>query len=181
MLPKSRSFTGARMKAQAKEANEPLPFQLPPERMEMNTAMEYVIKTMVGVAARSDQMYRGYLDRVAEKEQMLREIRSKVRKAVEEMRREIREEVRNARNQEWSGKRKQIPLPPKPEMRQERGASQDTPGIQREDKIPTPPKVVIPKKREKEKKRDAARGEKKYMAPLPGYDDNNTSSGSTPL
>ena len=80
-LPKSRSFTGARMKVKTKKTNEPPPFQSPPERMDMNAVMEYVIKTMAGVAARSDQMYRGYLDRVAEKEQMLKEIRNEVRKA----------------------------------------------------------------------------------------------------
>ena len=97
-LPKSRSFMGARMKAQTKKEDEPPPFQTPPEKMEINAAMEYVIKTMTGVAARSDQMYRGYLDRVAEKEHMLKEIRSKVRKAVEEMRKEIREEVRNTKS-----------------------------------------------------------------------------------
>ena len=169
------------MKAQTKKANEPPPFQSPPERTEMNAAMEYVIKTMAGVAARSDQMYRGYLDRVAEKEQMLKEIRNEVRKAVEEMRREVREEMRCARNQEWSGKRKQIPLPPKPDIRQESDESQGTPEVRQGDKIPTPPKVVIPRKKEEEKKLDAAKGEKKYVAPLPGYDDNNTSSGSTPL
>ena len=97
------------------------------------------------------------------------------------MRREVREEMSGTRNQEWSGKRKQIPLPPKPEMRQESDTSQGTPEIQQKDKIPTPPKVVILKKKEEEKKRDAAKGDKKYVAPLPGYDDNNTSSGSTPL
>ena len=180
-LPRSRDFTGARMKAQAKRTSEPPPFQTPPERREMDTAMEYVIKTMAGVAARSDQMYRGYLDRVAEKDQMLREIRNEVRRAVEEMRKEIREEMRKAKGQEWNGKRKQVPLPPKPESGQERQANQTTPEEPGEEKIPTPPKVVIPKKKDEEKKREAARGEKKYVAPLPGYDDNNTSSGSTPL
>ena len=53
---------------------------------------------MAGVAARSDQMYRGYLDRVAEKKQMLKEIKNEVRKAVEDMRKEIREELRNTKN-----------------------------------------------------------------------------------
>ena len=180
-LPRSRDFTGARMKAQTKHTSKPPPFQTPPERMEMDTAMEYVIKTMAGVAARSDQMYRGYLDRVAEKEQMLKEIRNEVRKAVEDMRKEIREEMRKAKNQEWNGKRKQIPLPPKPGLEQGSAMSQDTPEGQKEEKVPTPPKVVILKKKEEEKKREAAKGEKKYVAPLPGYDDNNTSSGSTPL
>ena len=180
-LPRSRNFTGARMKAQTKQTCEPPPFQTPPDKMEMDTAMEYVIKTMAGVAARSDQMYRGYLDRVAEKEQMLKEIKNEVRKAVEDMRKEIREEMRKAKNQEWNGIRKQIPLPPKPESRQGDTTSQSAPEGQGERKIPTPPKVVIPKKRDEEKKREAAKGEKKYVAPLPGYDDNNTSSGSTPL
>ena len=180
-LPKSRSFTGARMKVQTKKANEPPPFQTPPERMEMDTAMEYIIRTMAGVAARSDQMYREYLNRVAEKEQMLKEIKDEVRKVVEDMRREVREELRNAKNQEWSRKRKQIPLPPKPELKQASDTSQSTPEKQKEDKVPTPPTVVIPKKKDDEKKREAAKGEKNYVAPLPGYDDNNTSSGSTPL
>ena len=142
-------------------------------------AMEYVIKTMTGVAARSDQMYTGYLDRVAEKEQMLKEIRGEVRKAVEEMRKEIREELRSAKSQEWSRKRKQIPLLPKPEGSQERTTNQ--PEEQKETRIPTPPKVVIQKRKKEEKKREATKGEKKYVALLPGYDDNNTSSRSTPL
>ena len=49
----------------------------------------------------------------------------------------------------------------------------------REKKLPTPPKVVIPKKKEEEGRREAAKGGKKYVAPLPGYDDSDTSSGST--
>lgn len=40
---------------------------------------------------------------------------------------------------------------------------------------------MIPKRKQEEKKREATKGEKKYVAPLPGYDDNDTSSGSTPL
>ena len=180
-LPRSRNFTGARMKAQAKQTSEPPPFQTPPEKMEMDTAMEYVIKTMAGVAARSDQMYRGYLNRVAEKEQMLKEIKSEVRKAVEDMRKEIREEMRKEKSQEWSRKRKQIPLPPKPEIGQGNTTNPSTPEERNKEDIPTPPKVVILKKRDEEKKREAAKGKKKYVAPLPGYDDNNTSSGSTPL
>ena len=183
-LPRSRTFTGA--KTRARKTDEPPPFQAPPEGMEMNTAMEYVIKTMTGVAARSEQMYKGYLDRVAEKEQMMREIKNEVRNAVEELRKEIREEIRQARTQEWSGKRKQIPLPPKPGPRvteepNQRGQSSES-TKNNEEKVPTPPEVVIvKKKKEEEKKREAARGEKKYVAPLPGYDDSNTSSSNTPL
>ena len=179
-LPKSRAFTGA--KTRAKRANEPLPFQTPLKKMEIDAAMEYVVKTMTGVAARSDQMYRGYLERVAEREQMMREIRSEVRKAVEEMRKEIREELRYAKTQEWSGKRKQAPLPPKPSPGSTGGTGQmeaSTPGDT--GKLPTPPEVVILKKKEDERKREAAKGEKKYVAPLPGYDDSNTSSSNTPL
>ena len=182
-LPKSRSFTGA--KAKTRTTSEPPPFQTPPEKMEISAAMEYVIKTMTGVAARSDQMYRGYLNRVAEREQMMREIRSEVKKAVEEMRREIREELRQKGTQEWSGKRKQIPLPPKPSpvIADEPNQSNPSPGTTDNERktVPTPPKVVITKKNKEEGKREAARGEKKYVAPLPGYDDNDTSSGSTPL
>ena len=44
----------------------------------MDAAMRYVIKTMTAVAARSDQMYREYLDRVAEKNHMMEEIRKEV-------------------------------------------------------------------------------------------------------
>ena len=179
-LPKSRNFTGARTRA--KKADEPPPFQTPPEKMELDAAMEYVVKTMTGVAARSDQMYRGYLERVAEREQMMREIRSEVRKAVEEVRREMREELRQAQKQEWSGKRKQAPLPPKPSPVSTEGQMKtSTPGESEREKLPTPPEVVILKKKEDEKKREAAKGEKKYVAPLPGYDDSNTSSGNTPL
>ena len=181
-LPRSRTFTGVRMRV--RKANEPPPIQTPPEKMGIDAAMEYVVKTMTGVAARSDQMYRGYLERVAEKKQMMREIRNEVRKAVEEMRKEIREELRNTKAQEWSGKRKQIPLPPKPSPGNAGGAEQvgaDTPEDNRKEDLPTPPKVVIMKKKEDEKKREAAKGEKKYVAPFPGYDDSNTSSGNTPL
>ena len=183
-LPKSRAFTGA--KTRAEKTKEPPPFQAPPREKEMGAAMEYVIKTMTGVAARSEQMYRGYLDRVAEKEQMVREIKNEMRKAVEELRKEIREELRQTRTQEWNGKRKQIPLPPKPEQGNtsklnQRGQSQGTTDDEGR-KVPTPPEVVIvKKKKEEEKGREAAKGEKKYVAPLPGYDDSNTSSSSTPL
>ena len=159
------------------------PFQTPPEKKGIDAAMEYVIKTMAGVAARSDQMYRGYLDRVAEKEEMMKEIRSEMRKAVEEMRKEIREEIRQAKTQEWSGKRKQTPLPPRPEPKSspKQGEPYKDPANDEEERVPTPPKVVILKKKEEEGKREAAKGEKKYVAPLPGYDDSNGSSGSTPL
>ena len=112
---------------------------------------------------------------------MLKEIRNEVRKAVEDMKREVREEMRGAKNQEWSGKRKQVLLPQKPEARKEDRESHSVPEAQQEDKVPTPPKVVITKKKEEEKRREATKGEKKYVAPLPGYDDNNTSGGSTPL
>ena len=70
---------------------------------------------MTGVAARSDQMYRGYLDRVAEKNQMMEEIMREVRKGMEDLRKELREEMRGSKEQEWSRKRKQTPLPKKPE------------------------------------------------------------------
>ena len=126
-LPKSRSFTGARTRT--KKTDEPPPFQTPPEKMGIDAAMEYVVKTMTGVAARSDQMYRGYLDRVAEKEQMMREIRNEMRKAVEDMRKEIREELRQVKTQEWSGKRKQIPLPPKPESRSTTSQGEPSPEL----------------------------------------------------
>ena len=65
---------------------------------------------MTGVAARSDQMYRGYLDRVAEKNQMMEVIKKEVRKGIEELRKELREEMRIPREQEWNRKRKQAPL-----------------------------------------------------------------------
>ena len=179
-LPRSRDFTGANKIAPMKKLTSELPpYQTPPDQNEMNAAMEDMIKTLTGVAARSDQMYRGYLDRVAEKEQMMKEIRTEMRKAVEEMRREIREEVRNAKNQEWSGKRKQIPLPPKPDVSTAEDTNQPSQEGRREKMLPTPPKVVIPKKKEEEGKREAAKGGKKYVAPLPGYDDSDTSSGST--
>ena len=66
----------------------------------MDAAMRYIIKTMTGVAARSDQMYRGYLDRVAEKNQMMEEIRKEVRRGIEDLRKELREEMRSSREQE---------------------------------------------------------------------------------
>ena len=48
--------------------------------------------------------------------------------------------------------------------------------------LPPPPKVVIEKKKKVEdQRREAAKGEKKYVAPLPGYDDSGASSGNTPL
>ena len=62
---------------------------MPPEETELGAAMKYVIKTMTGVAARSDQMYREYLDRVAEKDQLMAEIRKEVRKGLEDMKREL--------------------------------------------------------------------------------------------
>ena len=147
--------------------------------------MRYVIKTMTGVAARSDQMYRGYLNRVAEKDQMMEEIRKEVRKGMEDLRRELREEMRGRKEQEWSGKRKQAPLPKKPQP--PRGGNvmnednTDKPDTEMKD-LPLPPKVVIEKKKEVEdQRREAAKGEKKYVAPLPGYDDSGASSRSTPL
>ena len=118
-LPRSKSFTGAKKagKGQAQQTQQPPPpFQTPPDNTGLDAAMQYVIKTMTGVAARSDQMYRGYLDRVAEKDQMMEQLRRAVRKGIEELRRELREEMRTTSKQEWSGKRKQVPLPPKPEQ-----------------------------------------------------------------
>ena len=47
--------------------------------------------------------------------------------------------------------------------------------------LPPPPEVVIKKKGGGEKRREAAKGEKKFVAPLPGYDDSGASSGNTPL
>ena len=96
------------------------------------------------------------------------------------MRKELRKEVRNANKQEWSGKSKQAPLPPKPENGARRN---DTEQVDTEMKdLPPPPKVVIEKRKEEgEKKREATKGEKKYVAPLPGYDDSGASSGNTPL
>ena len=165
-LPKSRSFTGARTRT--RKTNETPPFQAPPEKMGIDAAMEYVVKTMTGVAARSDQMYRGYLDRVAEKEQMMGEIRNEMRKAVEEMRKEIREELRQAKTQEWSGKRKQIPLPAKPEPRSTTSQEEPSPELTngREKKAPTLPEVVIIKKREDEGKREAAKRGEEVRRPL---------------
>ena len=87
-LPRSKAFTGAK-KAGQKKSQQPPPFQTPPNETEMYAAMRYVMKTMTGVAARSDQMYRGYLDRVAEKNQMMEEIRREVRKGMEDLRKEL--------------------------------------------------------------------------------------------
>ena len=65
-LPRSKSFTGPRKarKGQTEKQQDLQPFQTPPEETELGAAMKYVIKTMTGVAARINQMYRGYLDRV---------------------------------------------------------------------------------------------------------------------
>ena len=98
-LPRSKSFTGAK-KASQQGKQQPPPFQTPPNETEMDAAMRYVMKTITGVAARSDQMSRGYLDRVAEKNQMMEEIRREVRKGIEDLRRELREEMRSPREQE---------------------------------------------------------------------------------
>ena len=87
-LPKSKNFTGAK-RASEQGRQQPPPFQTPPNETEMDAAMRNVIKTMTGVAARSDQMYRGYLNRVAEKNQMMEEIRREVRKGMEELRKEL--------------------------------------------------------------------------------------------
>ena len=184
-LPRSKDFTGAKRAGQ-RGGQQPPPFQTPPNETEMDAAMRYVIKTMTGVAARSDQMYRGYLDRVAEKNQMMEEIRKEVRKGIEELRKEMREEMRNPREQEWSGKRKQAPLPKKPETQsQEKTGGTNVGNASKEDAemrdFPPPPEVVIEKRKTGEKKREATRGEKKYVAPLPGYDDSGASSGNTPL
>ena len=130
-------------------------------------------------------MYRGYLNRVAERDQMMEEIRKEVRKGMEDLRRELREEMRGKREQEWSGKRKEAPLPKKPEppWRESvmNGNNTDKPDTEMKD-LPPPPEVVIEKKKKVgDQRREAAKGEKKYVAPLPGYDDSGTSSGSTPL
>ena len=183
-LPKSKSFIGAK-RASEQGRQQPPPFQTPPNETEMDAAMRYVIKTMTGVAARSDQMYRGYLNRVAEKNQMMEEIRKEVRKGMEELRRELREEMRGRKEQEWSGKRKQAPLPKKPEQPREVGSinenNTDRPDTEMKD-LPPPPEVVIEKKKKVEdQRREAAKGKKKYVAPLPGYDDSGASSGNTPL
>ena len=98
-LPRSRSFTGAKRTSQQGK-QQPPPLQTPPSETEMDAAIQYVIKTMTGVAARSYQMYRGYLDRVAEKNQMREEIRKEVRKGIEDLRRELWEEMRSPRKQE---------------------------------------------------------------------------------
>ena len=48
--------------------------------------------------------------------------------------------------------------------------------------LPPPPEVVIERRNKAEdQKRGATKGEKKYLAPLPGYDDSGASSGNTPL
>ena len=131
-------------------------------------------------------MYRGYLDRVAEKNQMMEKIRKEVRRGMEELRRELREEMGNPREQEWSGKMKQAPLPKKPEPHSQ-GKNSDTGirgtnGTDTEMKdLPPPPAVVIEKRKIGEKKREDAKEEKKYVAPLPRYDDSGASSGNTPL
>ena len=180
-LPRSRNFTGAK-KASEQRKQQPPPFQTPPNETEMDAAMQYVIKTMTGVAARSDQMYRGYLNRVEERNQMMEEIRKEVRKGMEDMRKELREEMRGRKEQEWSGKRKQAPLPEKPSQPSvERRLNTNEPDTEMRD-LPPPPKVVIEsRKKEEVQRREAAKGEKKYVAPLPGYDDSGTSSGNTPL
>ena len=104
---------------------------------------------------------------------------------MEELRRELREEMRGQKEQEWSGKRKHAPLPKKPEQSQEVGSinenNTDRPDTEMKD-LPPPPQVVIEKKKKVEdQRREAAKGEKKYIAPLPGYDDSGASSGNTPL
>ena len=48
--------------------------------------------------------------------------------------------------------------------------------------MPPPPEVVIEKKKKVEdQRREATKGEKKNVAPLPGYDNSGASSGNTPL
>ena len=140
-LPRSKDFTGAK-RASEQKRQQPPPFQTPPNETEMDAAMRYVIKTMTGLAARSDQMYRGYLNRVAERDQMMEEIRKEVRKGMENLRRELREEMRGKKEQEWSRKRKQAPLPKKPQPPRGEsimnGDNMDKPDTEMKD-LPPPP------------------------------------------
>ena len=106
---------------------------------------------------------------------------------MEDLRREMREEMRNSKEQEWSGKRKQAPLLKKPEQTHNQGRASsggersfDKPDKEMRD-LPPPPEVVIEKKKVEDRRWEATKGEKKYVAPLPGYGDSGTSSGNTPL
>ena len=95
--------------------------------------------------------------------------------------------MRSSKEQEWSGKRKQTLLLKKPEQPLSQGRASnegrrntDAPNEEMKD-LPPPPEVVIEKKKPEDRRREAAKGEKKYVAPLPGYDDCGASSGNTPL
>ena len=154
-LPRSKAFTGAK-RAGKQKIQQPPPLQTPPNETEMDAAMRYVIKTLTGVAARSDHMNRGYLDRVAEKKQMMEEIRREVRKGMEDLRKELREEMRSSKEQEWSGKRKQTPLPKEPEQPLSQGRAggegrRDT-KVQDEEMrdLPPPPEVDIEMKKQED-------------------------------
>lgn len=106
-------------------------------------------------------MYRRYLNRVAEKDLLMAEIWKEVRKGLEDMKRELREEMRSANKQEWSGKRKQAPLPMKPEQKTRQDNNRQGPDTEMRD-LPPPREVVIERRKEKrEGRREAAKGEKK--------------------
>ena len=67
----------------------------------------------------------------------------------------------------------------KPERTTSQSSTKPKPDTEMKD-LPPPPEVVR-EKNEEEKKREVAKGDKKYVAPLPGYDDSGTSSSNTPL
>lgn len=53
-LPRSKTFTGSKKQGQTQKQQYLPPFQSRPEETGLGAAMKYVIKTMTGVAARSD-------------------------------------------------------------------------------------------------------------------------------
>ena len=83
---------------------------------------------------------------------------------MEDLRKELREEMRGKKEQEWSGKRKQAPLPKKPEQPREdsviSGINTDKPETEMKD-LPPPAEVVIEKRKKWKNKRDKQQKEKR--------------------
>ena len=70
----------------------------------------------------------------------------------------------------------------KPEQTMNQGNTGQRPDTEIND-LPPPPEVVIERKkgRKGERKRETAKGEKKYVASLPGYDDRGASCHESAL
>ena len=83
-IPSPTEKQGLHRGKESKPTEEPATTTIsnPPKRDRNGCSNAICHKDNDRVAARSDQMYRGYLDRVAEKNQMMEEIRREVRKGM---------------------------------------------------------------------------------------------------